>query len=213
MPKKKLLRFAEMATFPNVIQMSTALQGRWNSDFFHNANPITLELACGKGEYTLALARLYPERNIVGVDLKGARIWSGAKAALVEGLSNVAFLRLPIERLAEAFAHSEVSEIWITFPDPYPRRAKARKRLTSPRFIAIYRQILSPGGLIHLKTDEVNLFRFTQEVIAEERLQLLCAIEDVYEGIDHNPLLTIQTTYEKRHLAEGRTIKYLSFTL
>lgn len=213
MAKKKLLRFAEMANFPNVIQLSTHLRGVWHRDYFHNDNPITLELACGKGDYTVALARMFPDRNFVGVDLKGARLWRGARTALDESLNNVAFVRLPIEQIAACFGPQEIAEIWITFPDPFLRAGKAKKRLTSPRFINLYRQILIPGGTIHLKTDEPNLFAFSQEVIQTEQLRLLQKIEDLYANRIENPVLAIQTTYEKRHLADGRTIRYLAFSI
>lgn len=213
MAKKKLKRFAEMATFPNVIQMSTHLRGRWHRDYFHNDNPITVELACGRGEYTVGLARLYPQRNFIGIDLKGARLWRGAKTAIEENLANAAFVRLPIEQLAQCFGPGEVTEIWITFPDPFLREGKAKKRLTSPRFVNIYRQIIIPGGTIHLKTDEPNLFAFTQEVITEMGLKLTEKIDDLYANPVGNEILAIQTSYEKRHLADGRTIRYLSFSL
>jgi tRNA (guanine-N7-)-methyltransferase len=213
MPKKKLRRFAEMATFPNVVQRLTALKGGWNREFFHNDNPITLELACGKGEYTVNLAQIYPNRNFIGVDLKGARIWTGAKLALNLKLANVAFLRFPIERIADCFAVDEIEEIWITFPDPFLRPGKAQKRLTSPRFISLYRQILRPGGLVHLKTDEPNLFAFTQSVISETNCKLITKVDNVYSSEHVDELLKIQTAYEKRHLADNRTIRYLSFQL
>lgn len=213
MPKKKLIRFAEMATFPHVIQMLTDLRGRWHSEFFHNDNPLTLELACGKGEYTIALAQLFPERNFVGVDLKGARMWTGAKAALILKLTNVAFLRMPIERIADCFGIDEVAEIWITFPDPYLSQCRAKKRLTSPDFISLYRRILQPGGIIHLKTDEPNLFSYTQKVIVNCGGRLVDKVDDVYGSSSSDELLKIQTAYEKRHLSENRTIRYLSFHL
>jgi tRNA (guanine-N7-)-methyltransferase len=213
MPKKKLIRFAQMATFPNVIQTLTDQKGRWNSEFFHNNNPITLELACGKGEYSVGLAQRYPDRNFVGIDLKGARIWSGAKAALDLKLSNVAFLRMPIERVADCFDKDEVAEIWITFPDPYLSQCRAKKRLTSPDFLGLYRRILKPGGIIHLKTDEPNLFAYTQKVIAESAAQVVEKIDDVYGSQVIGDLLRIQTAYEKRHIADKRTIRYLSFRL
>ncbi|MGB5107423.1 MAG: tRNA (guanosine(46)-N7)-methyltransferase TrmB [Candidatus Zixiibacteriota bacterium] len=213
MPKKKLIRFAEMANFPHVIQMMTDLKGKWNSEFFHNDNEITLELACGKGEYTVNMAQFYPQRNFVGVDLKGARIWSGAKMSLNLNLKNVAFLRMPIERIADCFGKDEVSEIWITFPDPYLSQCRAKKRLTSPDFISLYRKILRPGGLIHLKTDEPNLFAYTQKVIDSSGSRLVDKIDDVYASADIPELLKIQTAYEKRHLSVNRTIRYLSFHL
>ncbi len=213
MVKKKLLRFAEMADFPNVIQMTTHLRGCWHRDYFHNHNPITLELACGKGEYTVGMARLFPQRNFIGIDIKGARLWRGAKTALTEGLTNTAFLRLPIEQVAECFAPGEIAEIWITFPDPFLREGKAKKRLTSPRFLSQYRRILPPGGVIHLKTDEPNLFAFTQEVIELEGLDIIEKIDDLYANPIKDPLLAIQTTYEKRHLTEGRVIRYIAFSI
>lgn len=213
MVKKKLMRFAEMANFPNVIQMTTHLRGLWHRDYFHNDNPITLELACGKGDYSVGLARLFPDRNFIGVDIKGARLWTGAKTALNEKLTNTAFVRLPIEQIAECFGPGEVEEIWITFPDPFIREGKAKKRLTSPRFVNLYRQILKPGGIIHLKTDEPNLFAFTQEVVAAEGLQLLRKIDNLYANPIDDPVLAIQTTYEKRHLSEGRIIRYLAFSM
>ncbi len=213
MPKKKLIRFAQMATFTNVIQTLTDQKGRWHSEFFHNNNPITLELACGKGEYSVQLARLYPDRNYVGVDLKGARIWSGAKAALDLKLNNVAFLRMPIERIADCFATNEVAEIWITFPDPYLSQCRAKKRLTSPDFLALYRRILRPEGIIHLKTDEPNLFAYTQKTVTGCGGRIIEKVDDVYNAREVTDLLKIQTAYEKRHLADNRTIRYLSFHL
>ncbi len=211
MPKKKLKRFAEMATFPNVVQMDTSLRGRWNRDFFRNEGPITLELACGKGEYALTLAKRYPERNFIGVDLKGARLWSGAKQALRDGIGNVGFVRYPIEQIDEIFAENEVAEIWITFPDPYPRQGKAKKRLTAPRFIELYRQILLPGGIVHFKTDAIDLFNFTEETLNELGIPILALYRDIYQKRVENDLLYIQTTYEKRHLEDGRSINYLCF--
>ncbi len=193
--------------------MLTDLRGSWHRDFFHNDNPITLELACGKGEYTVAMAQLYPDRNFVGVDLKGARMWTGAKAALNLKLANVAFLRMPIERIADCFGTDEVAEIWITFPDPFLSQCRAKKRLTSPDFISLYRRILRPGGLIHLKTDEPNLFAYTQKVVTNCGAQLVDKVDDVYGSSTENQLLKIQTAYEKRHLEDNRTIRYLSFHL
>jgi len=165
MGHKKLIRFEAIKSFPNVLQYPEGMQGKWNA-FFNNDNPVTLELACGKGEYTVALARLYPGRNFIGVDLKGNRIWSGAKKALDEGLKNVAFLRTQIESITGYFAEGEVSEIWITFPDPQLRMSKAKKRLTHPRFLRLYKKIMKEGGFIHLKTDSPDLYNFESLDIA-----------------------------------------------
>ena len=213
MTVKKLQRFADLSTFPNTFQNPAGMKGRWNQLYFKNNNPITLELACGKGEYTLELARRFPDRNFIGVDLKGARIWRGAKTALEEKLTNVAFLRIPIEKLAEHFATGEVEEIWIPFPDPFPRKGKAKKRLTSPRFLNIYREILKPGGLVHLKTDDKDLFLYTLETLNQEGLTVLKVIENLYNGKIYDDLLTIKTTYERKHLEGGKTIRYLKFNI
>jgi tRNA (guanine-N7-)-methyltransferase len=211
MAKKKLRRFAELTTFANVFQTLIDLKGKWRSDYFHNDHPIVLELACGKGEYTVALAHRFPEKNFIGVDIKGARLWCGARTAIDEGLQNVGFLRIPIETIDNWFAPDEIDEIWITFPDPFLREGKARKRLTSPRFLALYRQMLRADGVIHLKTDEPNLFAYTQAVAAVEKCVLLEIIEDVYHSDRRDETLSIQTTYERKHLEVGRTIRYLRF--
>ena len=213
MTVKKLQRFAELATFPNTFQNPLGMKGRWNELYFKNNNPITLELACGKGEYTLELARRFPRQNFIGIDIKGARLWRGAKTALEQNLANVAFLRIPIEKITEYFAQNEIEEIWITFPDPFPRKGKAKKRLTSPRFLNLYRQILRPGGLIHLKTDDLNLFDYTREILKGERCSPKMIIENLYNGQNPEELLSIKTTYELKHLQAGKTIKYLSFSM
>lgn len=189
------------------------MKGRWHSDHFKNQNPITLELGCGKGEYTLALATKCPEQNFIGIDLKGARLWKGARAALDNGLPNAAFLRIPIERLEEFFATGEVSQIWIPFPDPFPRKGKAKKRLTSPRFLKIYRQILKPDGAIHLKTDDPGLFAFTLETLDREGCHILDRIEDLHGSPVSNETTAIKTGYEQKHLLAGKTIKYVRFSL
>ena len=164
MGQKKLQRFEELKTFSNVLQFPENMPGKWNS-FFNNSHPIVLELACGKGEYAVSLGKMFPEKNFIGVDLKGNRIWVGAKKALENNLNNVAFLRTQIDKIADYFAKNEVSEIWITFPDPQLRNSKAKKRLTHPKFLRSYQQFLIPGGLIHLKTDSPNLYEFTKLVI------------------------------------------------
>ena len=179
MGQKKLQRFAELDTFPNVLQFPKDIAGQWKS-FFKNDNPITLELACGKGEYALGLGQLYSQRNFIGVDLKGNRIWVGAKKALQQGLVNIAFLRTQIDQLTDYFTSHEVAEIWITFPDPQLRRSKAKKRLTHPKFLRLYQQFLVPGGLIHLKTDSPDLYHFTRMVITLYDCILHKDVEDVH---------------------------------
>lgn len=213
MSKKKLLRFNELETFPNVFQRQIDMRGRWHREYFLNDNPIILELACGKGEYTIGMARRFPDKNFIGVDIKGARLWRGAKDALDSNLKNVAFLRIPIETIAEWFDEGEVQEIWITFPDPYLREGKARKRLTSPRFLELYERVLRKGGFIHLKTDEPNLFRYTQEVVRARHGTIHQVIDDLYLAPVEDDLLAIRTTYESKHLEDNRKIRYLRFSI
>jgi tRNA (guanine-N7-)-methyltransferase len=181
--------------------------------YFQREAPIVLELACGKGEYTLGLATLMPERNYLGVDVKGNRIWRGAGLAWNKQMANVGFLRTPIEQLPCFFEKDEVSEIWITFPDPYPRKGKARKRLTSPMFLRYYLSFLRPGGIVNLKTDADSLYDYTLEVIAELGLPVVRKVDDVYREAPEDPVLTICTFYEEMHLAEGKTIHYVSFQI
>jgi tRNA (guanine-N7-)-methyltransferase len=212
MGQKKLERFAELDTFKNVLQFPKEISGKWNA-FFHNNNPITLELACGKGEYAVGLGRLYPDRNFIGVDLKGNRIWVGAKKALNENLQNVGFLRTQIDQVADYFSKNEVSEVWITFPDPQLRKSKARKRLTHPKFLRLYQQFLVPGGLIHLKTDSPDLYEFTKLVIALYGCVLHNDYEDTYKQDGIVPELRIQTHYESLDIAGSNRIHYLCFSL
>ncbi|MFM2138134.1 MAG: hypothetical protein RJA57_441 [Bacteroidota bacterium] len=212
MGQNKLQRFAELNTFSNVLQFPSDRAGRW-SDFFGNERPITLELACGKGEYALGLGRMYPDRNFIGVDIKGNRLWVGARAALREGLQNVAFLRAQIDQLADYFAAGEVAEIWITFPDPQLRLSKAKKRLTHPKFLRLYKQILRPGGCIHLKTDSPDLYRFTQQVIGLYDCRLQEASDDVFAADAVKPELRIRTHYESLDIAGSHRIHYLCFSL
>lgn len=212
MGQKKLQRFAELATFPNVLQFPENIKGRW-SDFFKNKNPITLELACGKGEYAVGLGKLYPQRNFIGIDLKGNRIWVGAKKALEEELYNVAFLRTQIDQLYNYFAPAEVQEIWITFPDPQLRFSKAKKRLTHPKFLRLYQQILVPGGLLHLKTDSPDLYRFTKMVIELYGCSLHTDLNDVYANNLQKEELKIKTHYEGLDIAGSKRIHYLCFSL
>ena len=238
--RDKLKKFAELLTFPNVYENpdsskpqllglngeSVEMKGQWNTQHFKNDNPITLELACGRGEYAVALGRMFPERNFIGVDIKGARIHQGAKAALTEGLHNVAFLRTRIEQIEMFFDKNEIAEIWITFPDPFLREAKANRRLTSPEFLQRYRSFLQKDGIVHLKTDSPDLYDFTLKTIAESQ-----NVKDVnVRGIQHDgcqllfndsnihakPLimneLSVTTHYEKMNIAKS-TIKYIRFKI
>ena len=212
MGQKKLQRFAELETFSNVLQFPKDIKGKWKT-VFHNDHPITLELACGKGEYAVGLGRLYPNRNFIGIDLKGNRIWVGAKKALQQNLGNVAFLRTQIDQLSEYFADAEVSEIWITFPDPQLRTSKAKKRLTHPKFLRLYQQILVPGGLIHLKTDSPDLYQFTKLVIELYGCILHNDIDNVYSQEKIVDELKIKTHYESLDIAGSNRIHYLCFSL
>lgn len=207
MARRKLKHFAEMAALPNVLEYPENMPGRW-AEHFGNSQPIVLELGCGTGAYTISLADRYPEKNFIGIDIKGARMWHGATAAHEAGKANVAFLRIVIENIAEYFAPNEVSEIWITFPDPHPREGKARKRLCSPRFHEIYRKFIRPEGELHLKTDNQELFQYALDTTEEALLFLETASND----IDRNPPeaqdLDITTTYEQRYRSIGKPICY-----
>ncbi len=212
MGQKKKIRFEAIGKFPNVHQYPENMAGRW-SQHFQNDHPIILELACGKGEYSLGLGRENPQQNYIGVDIKGNRIYHGARRALEEGLKNVAFLRAPITRLATYFAPQEFKEIWIIFPDPFLRESRAKNRLTHPRFLRIYQQLLPPDARIHLKTDSAALFAYTLETLEEQGAIVHESIDDLYGlGKAVGPL-AIQTFYEKMHLEDGRTIRYVSFSL
>lgn len=212
MGQKKLERFAELNTFSNVLQFPEAMAGRWN-EFFGNSNPVILELACGKGEYAVGLGQLYPERNFIGIDLKGNRIWVGAKKALQQNLKNVAFLRTQIDQVNQYFNTNEVSEIWITFPDPQLRLSKAKKRLTHPKFLRLYQQFLVPGGLIHLKTDSPDLYRFTKTVIDMYGCTVLTDKDNVFAEQTVSDELAIKTHYESLDIAGSNRIHYLCFSL
>ena len=223
MGKGKLAKFAEMETFKNVFQYPYSvvenvpfeMKGHWRETCFHNLQPIVLELGCGKGEYTVELARLYPKVNFIGVDIKGARMWTGARKALEEGLDNVAFLRTNIEIINRFFSQDEVQEIWLTFSDPQMKNA--RKRLTSTFFLNRYRDFLIDGGLIHLKTDSHFLFTYTQELVKVNHLALLFSTQDLYheKGLDEDTrhILDIQTYYERMWIERGIPIKYMKFRL
>lgn len=223
MSKGKLQKFAEMETFSNVFQYPYSvikdipfeMKGHWHENYFHNQNPIVLELGCGKGEYTVGLAKLYPDVNFIGVDIKGARMHTGAKQALEEGLGNAAFLRTNIEIIDRFFAPDEVQEIWLTFSDPQMKNY--RKRLSSTFFMERYRRFLTDGGLIHLKTDSNFLFTYTTYMVERNHLPLLFRTEDLYhtDGIDDETrkILSIQTYYEAQWIARGLNIRYMKFRL
>jgi tRNA (guanine-N7-)-methyltransferase len=212
--KDKLRRFAEIEHFSNVFQLDEGkpLKGEWAKEFFKNNNPVVLELACGKGEYTVNLAQLFPDKNFIGVDYKGNRIWRGAKTALEEGVNNVGFLRIQIENLIDYFATGEVDEIWITFPDPQPQLSREKKRLTSPRFLDQYREVLRPGGAINLKTYNDGFYAYTAQMINELGLKLHVNTGDLYNSAFADEVLSIKTYYEKKYLAHNKNINYLKFS-
>lgn len=212
MGQKKLIRFEAIKGFENVLEYPKEMKGKW-SGFFKNDNPITLELACGKGEYSVGLGRLYPQRNFIGIDIKGNRIWRGAKTALEEGLHNVAFLRSHIDKITDYFAPGEVGEIWITFPDPQLRGSRMKKRLTFPRFLRLYRQIMTPDATINLKTDSPDLYAFTKAVIGLYDLELLTDDDNIYAKGAVSPELAIKTHYEGLDIAGSNRIHYLRFKL
>ncbi|HYM94899.1 MAG TPA: tRNA (guanosine(46)-N7)-methyltransferase TrmB [Chitinophagaceae bacterium] len=212
MGQKKLQRFEELKTFPNVLEFPENTAGHWN-DFFKNENPVILELACGKGEYAVGLGKIFPEKNFIGIDLKGNRIWVGARKSLESNLTNVAFLRTQIDKIAEYFSANEVSEIWITFPDPQLRTSKAKKRLTHPGFLRLYHKFLIPGGLIHLKTDSPDLYQFTKWVIELYTCKLYEDYDDVYKTETISKELKIKTHYESLDIAQSNRIHYLCFSL
>ena len=219
MGKNKLKKFAEMSQLPNVFQCPASvmrekdeMSGNWRARYFHNDNPIVLELGCGRGEYTIGLAHLFADKNFIGVDIKGARQWAGATQAVQEGLANVAFLRTNIEFIHRFFAEGEIDEIWITFPDPQMK--KATKRLTSTYFMRRYEQIMRPDGIIHLKTDSPFLYKYTEAMVSDNNLPMRYKTDDLYNQADLPFYLTnIKTHYENQWLDRGMTIKYISFAL
>ncbi|MDF9830820.1 tRNA (guanosine(46)-N7)-methyltransferase TrmB [Parabacteroides sp. PF5-6] len=217
MGKNKLSKFADMEEYPHVFQYPFAaleekgfeMKGYWGEQFFKNDHPIVLELGCGKGEYTVGLGKLFPEKNFIGVDIKGARMWSGAKESQEKGMNNVAFLRTSIELINRFFAPGEVSEIWLTFPDPQMK--KVNKRLTSTRFMQLYRQILVPEGIIHLKSDSNFMYTYTREMVKANAYPVLFETDDLYHSDLVDEILSIQTYYEQQWLERGLNIKYIKF--
>lgn len=214
MGKDKLRKFAEIDTFPNVYQLDAgkALKGKWAREHFKNDNPVVLELACGKGEYALNLARMFPKKNFIGVDLKGNRIWRGARTGMDEGVKNLAFLRIQIEDIMDFFAENEVDEIWITFPDPQPQDSREKKRLTFPGFLDKYKTFLKPGGKINLKTDNDGLYLYTVEKVEELGLKSHKKTDNLYKSDLYNDVLSIKTHYERIYLKRDKNINYIQFS-
>jgi tRNA (guanine-N7-)-methyltransferase len=223
MAKRKLKKFAEVSAFPNCFFLSfeasresgLPLKGKWHKEYFKNQHPIVLELGCGKGEYTVGLANRYPGKNFIGVDIKGNRIWTGARTALENKLANVAFIRTRIDFIEACFAEGEVDEIWITFPDPQPQKTRVRKRLTNMMFIERYRRILKKNGIIHLKTDHEGFYDYSRTVVAENGMKELDATNDLYADPSERPeaLTSIKTHYEKLFSEKGFKICYLKFSV
>ena len=220
MGKNKLARFAENETFANLFQLTYeqitkegfALKGKWNELFFKNDNPIVLELGCGKGEYTVGLAKKYPNKNFIGIDIKGARLWRGCKTSNEDKMTNVAFVRTHIQMIESYFAENEVSEIWITFPDPQLK--KPNKRLTCERFLKLYKNILKQDGIVHLKTDSQELYEYTKdEVLIPSKREILYNTNDLYNSDFKEDVIEIQTFYEAMYLKIGKPITYLKFKL
>jgi tRNA (guanine-N7-)-methyltransferase len=218
--KNKLKKFNDMEEFPHVFQLSFnairegqsfEMKGKWNELFFKNNNPIVLELGCGKGEYTVGLAKIFPEKNFIGIDIKGARMWTGAKESLEAGMTNVAFLRTKIEMLSHFFGKDEISEIWITFPDPQMK--KLTKRMTATNFIAQYQQFVKQGGIMHLKCDSNFMYTYTREMVRANNFPVLFETEDLYNSNIVDNILGIKTYYEQQWLARGINIRYLKFEL
>ncbi len=221
MSKNKLSKFSENEAFTNLFQPAISeiwnanfrLKGNWQAQYFGNTNPIVLEVGCGKGEYTINLARQFPNKNFIGIDIKGARLWTGAKTAFEASMPNVAFIRTRIEFIKSFFAPNEVSEIWITFPDPQPRPSKALKRLSSSRFLGYYQHFLQPNGMVHLKTDSQGLFEYTRALVDQNQLKVHVCTNNLYGSGIADPILGIKTFYENQFLAMGKPITYLKFEL
>lgn len=220
MAKNKLRRFEENFTFKNLIQPGMTfpppdheLKGKWNTNFFQKNQPIVLELGCGRGEYSVNLAEKFPDKNFIGIDWKGARLWRGAKTGVENNMQNLGFLRVQIQNLFAFFGENEISEIWITFPDPQMEKSRVKKRLTAPRFLSMYRKFMTASGLVNLKTDSLLFYEYTQEVIAEEKLNIKKQTTDLYESDILDDVLSIKTTYEKIWLKGGSKICYVQFSI
>ena len=226
MAKKKLIRFKQIEEFPHVAEPAFDeilgkdynLKGNWSKSFFGNSHPIVLELACGKGEYTVALAKAFPNINFLGLDIKGSRIWYGAQQAIDENIPNAKFLRTRIDLIESFFGENEIDEIWITFPDPQPQESREKKRLTSDRFLNRYRQFLKPNGAVNLKHDSNSFYQYTLEQIGKHGFKLHHRFDDVYNQIDEIPekyatVYKVQTHYEKLFAAKGHVIKFVSFSI
>jgi tRNA (guanine-N7-)-methyltransferase len=219
--KNKQARWAEMKGFDHVIEPSIdeilnhdfRLKGKWHSEWFRNNNPIVLELGCGKGEYTVGMAGSYPEKNFIGIDIKGARMWKGAREAHLRQIPNASFLRTRIEFIRSFFAPREVDEIWLTFPDPQPKKKREKKRLSGPAFLNLYRSFIKNNGIIHLKTDSRELYDYTLSVITANGLEILNSVTDLYNELPGDLLLSIKTFYEEMFLKQGIPITYLAFRL
>lgn len=211
MAKNKLKKFDEYNSFPNTFDARNQLKGKWHSDVFKNKNPITLELACGRGEYTVGLARLFPDRNFVGLDVKASRMWQGARFAIDDALDNVAFLRIQIDFLNDYFEPGEVDEIWITFPDPQPQKPREKQRLTSPKFIGRYFELLGRNKHVNLKTDSDFLFNYTLKTLEPVNAQIKELLFDIDEKEDLQDELKIMTYYERMWRSKEIKIKYLRF--
>jgi tRNA (guanine-N7-)-methyltransferase len=220
--KKKLIKFEQNKTFHHFFEPQLFyskndnfhLRSVWNNNFFRNENPITVELGCGKGEYSVELAKMFPDRNFIGIDIKGARMWKGAKDSLEQNLKNIAFVRTRVEFTPLCFAHNEISEIWITFPDPQlgPKK-RTKKRLTSSRFLMYYQSFLKDNGIVNLKTDDDTLYNYTKELIGLNNLDIICDTDNLYGSVHYTDVLSIRTHYEKMWNKENKTIKYLQFRL
>ncbi len=213
MAKRKLQRFAEIATFGNVLQLDEGkvYKGKWSSSYFKNKQPIILELACGKGEYSVNLAKKYPQKNFIGIDYKGNRLWVGAKLAIDNDINNVAFLRIQIQNILDYFDENEIDEIWLTFPDPQAQSPLERKRLSNPTFLKKYQTITKPDGIFNLKTDNDGFYAYTLEKVIENKFPVLVQTTNLYQDVKDEDLLSIKTHYESIYLKQGKNINYLKF--
>ncbi|MEA3495599.1 MAG: tRNA (guanosine(46)-N7)-methyltransferase TrmB [Bacteroidota bacterium] len=213
MTRQKKIKFNELATFDNAFESPNEMKAKWNSDYFKNNNSIILELGCGKGEYTNELAKRFPDKNFIGVDIKGVRLWRGAKDAIIAKLQNVAFVRILIQNITEIFDKNEIAEIWIPFPDPFPRPSKWRRRLVSSLYLNYYKDILIKNGIINFKTDDTDLYKFGLKTLQEEKHEIIEYTDNLYNSSILNEYNSITTYFEKIHREKGETIKYIKFRL